>query len=317
MNAVLAVDVGGHNIRALLCRETGEVLGRKSVSTDRQASSAETNVLRVVGVARSLLEETSAKPEEIAGIGIGVPGPVNQQTGVVSIAPGVPFWSDLPLRAMFEQHFPFPVYLDNDVNLAAVGEFWKGAARGCSDFVFIAMGTGIGSGVFVGGRLHRGKRYTAGEIGYMVIAANQRQRRIGEFGWLESVAGGLALDLAGRKAARENPQSALNRLAASPTEINSAHLFEAAFTGDRVAKAVLDEALEYLGLAVFNITAVLDPDLIILGGGVSAQGPRLLGAIAKATEGYGLPMPKLQLSELGDQAQILGAAFFALSQGNL
>ncbi|HLV02754.1 MAG TPA: ROK family protein, partial [Acidobacteriota bacterium] len=262
-----------------------------------------------------LLEASHTSLQEISAVAVGVPGPIDFDSGKVVIAPNVPFWEDLPLRTLIEEVFPVPVALDNDVNMAALGEHWKGAARDCPTFFFLALGTGVGGGVFVNGRLHRGGRCSAGEIGYMVLQPFQRDRRQGDLGWLESVASGLSLDQNGRKLARNKNSSLLNQLAGSSERVTSRHVFEAAEKGDQDCQKILEEFFEYLGIAIFNVVALLDPDIIVIGGGIGEQGERILGPLQERASGYGLPIPPLQLSQLKAEAQLYGAIYSAILTG--
>lgn len=313
MSFLAAVDVGGHNIRTVLAEGDGTILAREERTIDRDAKDAGTNVRRIVDAINDLLSSRGLDPADLGRIAIGVPSPVDTETGTLVIAPNVPHWINLPLRAMLQEHFPAEILLDNDVNMAALGEYWKGAGADCRNFFFIALGTGIGGGVFVNGQLYRGRNCGAGEIGYLVLQPNQRHRRVGDQGWFESVASGLAIDTAGSQAARSNPSSPLLKLAGSAEAVKSAHVFDAAREGDPESIAILDEAFEYIAMAVVNVTALLDPDVIIVGGGMSGQGERVLQPLREKSQDYGLPIPPLRLSQLGQDAQLLGALYTAVT----
>lgn len=314
MKHIVGVDIGGHNIRCALCSGKGEILLRKQAPVDRQAASAEVNVQRVSSLIRQSLEERRLSLSELGCVSLGVPGIVDPDSGSLLAAPNVPHWYNLPLRELLQKELPVPVLLDNDVNLAAVGEHWKGAAAGCRHFFFLALGTGIGGGVFIDGRLHRGAHFAAGEVGYMALDPFSAARRVGDLGWLESVASGLAIGLQGRMRAQMHPQCRLNQLVSEPDQIDSPLVFRAAAEGDATAAQILDEVLEYLSLLVVNISCVLDPELIVFGGGMSAQGEQLLQPIRQRVRAYGFEIPPLQLSSLGENAQLYGAIYTALEQ---
>ncbi len=307
MNLIAALDIGGHNIRCLLADPKGEVRARGSTETVRDAADAEANLNATTGLVRRLLADLSATDTDLVCLSLGVPGVVNPASGVVVMVPNVPHWDNLALRDRLRERFPVPVEIENDVNLAAQGEYWKGTAVGKENFFFLALGTGIGGGIFIGGRPYHGSRFSAGEIGYLALEPFQDHRRLGDLGWFESVASGLALDQDGVRAATAHPESLLNTLAGGPDAVTSAHVFEAAAEGDAAATEILDWALEYISLAVVNITALLDPDLIIFGGGMSRQGARLLEPVRERALRYGLPIPPLQPSRLGEDAQLFGA----------
>lgn len=315
MRSVIGMDIGGHNVRSALCDEEGNILLRRSALIDRQASSAESNVRIADDELHAILEEASLKASDLACVAVGVPGLTDVEKGIVVSAPNLPFWHDLPLRERLEARISASVVLDNDVNMAALGEYWKGAARDCTSFFFLALGTGIGGGVFLDGRLYRGPRYAAGEVGYLVLHPRQKERRMGDLGWVESVASGLAIQERGKEAARRHPGSPLARLAEKNEAIAASHVFDAAEEGDAEARKILEEVTDCLALTVVNVTAILDPEMIVFGGGVSSQGPRLLGPIRDKAQGYGLEIPRLLQSALREDAQLWGAVYTALTHG--
>lgn len=313
MSYAIGIDIGGHTIRTALCDREGTILAKRQAATNREATRAEENVFILTSEMRAVLKETGISPSRLSAIAVGVPGLTDSDRGLVVTAPNIPGWCNLPLGEILQTHFSAPLLLDNDANMAALGEYWKGAARGCSHFFFLALGTGIGGGVFVDGRLYRGAHYGAGEVGYLVLHPEQRERRSGDLGWIESIASGLAIEQRGREAAGSNPGSLLNKLSGSDP-VSTALVFEAAHRGDPAAVEICDEVTTYLALAVVNITAVLDPELIIFGGRVSYQGERLLGPVKQKAEGFGLPIPPIRQSLLQDEAQLYGAIFTALKQ---
>ncbi len=311
MKVNAAVDVGGHNIRCWIADESGTVLSKHTEATAREAASAEENLATVTQIVTSLGQ--SIPGSELRCVSLGIPGVVDTDTGVVVLVPNVPHWSGLNIREILQDRFNTPVLLDNDVNLAAQGEYWKGAAEGCRNFLFIALGTGIGGGVFVDGKPYHGTHFSAGEIGYLALAPGQPDRRIGDLGWFESVASGMAVDIAGTRSAEVQPDSRLGRLAAEGTEIKSIQVFEAAREGDAEALRIVDDVSEYIALAVVNATALLDPEIIVFGGGMGKQGDFLLDRVRTEAERYGLPVPPLRVSQLGEQSQLYGALHAALT----
>ena len=299
-------------MRAVLCDENGDFVARNSAPIDREAKTAQTNVDIVVSVIESIVEDIHTQPRELGCIVLGVPGTTDPEKGLVMLSPNVPYWANIPLKSMLEERLGVTVALENDVNLAAVGEHWKGSATGCSNFFFLALGTGIGGGVFVDGQLYRGTHFSAGEVGYCILHPEQGSRRLGDLGWLESIASGLGIQRSGRRSVEQYPDSYLGRAAGSGRGVSPEMVFEAADQGDPNAKRIVDEATHYLGLAVVNITALLDPELIVLGGGVSRQGEVILGPVRESARGHGINVPPLRVSKLGDQAQLYGAVYTTL-----
>lgn len=315
MRLVAAVDIGGHNLRGLLADASGRELCRTSAPTVRTASTADENVDAVARLVTALLVEAGQDLSTLDCVSLGVPGVVDARAGRVVLVPNVPHWDGLRLgEALGGRLAGVPVMMDNDVNLAALGEYWRGSGKGCSSLFFMAIGTGIGGGIVIDGKTYPGARFSAAEIGYFVLSPGQRERRFGDFGWFESVASGYALDRAGTELVRSSSTTLLRSMADADLQVKSRHVFEAAAQGDRGAQTLLNEAFEYLAMAVVNITALLDPEVIILGGGMSSQGERLLAPVRDYSQGYGLEIPPLRISTLGEDAQLFGALHAALER---
>ena len=311
---IVGVDVGGHNIRTVISDLEGKILLRRSAKINRDAEDARTNVDILAGEITSSLREFGITEADLAGVGVGVPSPVDPEKGTLLICPNIPYWTGLNLGESLNEFLSVPIVIENDVNIATLGEYWKGSARGCRNFFFIGLGTGIGGGAFINGKVHSGSNFCAAEIGYLTLAPNQRERRVGDLGWFESVASGLALDQEGKRAAHMNSTGKLTEIAGSPDKVDSLTVFEASSQGDPDAAAILEQAYEYYALAVVNITAILDPDAIIFGGGMAAQGEVLLAPVRKKAAAYGLPVPDLRCAELGAEAQIYGAVYLIASK---
>jgi len=311
---IVGVDVGGHNIRTVISDLEGTILVRRSTKIDRNATDSATNVRLLAEEILDSLEGYGATEKDLAGIGVGVPSPVDPEEGKLLICPNIPYWTGLKLGKALKKYFSVPVEIENDVNIATLGEYWKGSARGCRNFFFVGLGTGIGGGAFINGQLHSGTNFCAAEIGYLVLAPNQGGRRVGDLGWFESVASGLALDQEARRAAFMNSTGSLAAIAGAPAEASTLTVFEAASKGDSDASAILEQAFEYYALAVVNITAILDPDAVIFGGGIATQGEALLEPVRGKAATYGLPVPDLRCAQLGEEAQIYGALYLIASK---
>ncbi|MDA2927252.1 ROK family protein [Acidobacteria bacterium AH-259-G07] len=316
MQYAIGVDIGGHKIRAALCNSRGDFMARQTAEIDPEATTTQTNVDILVCVIEAVLKKAGLSPRDLACIAVGVPGVTNTKEGVVVLCPNVPHWDGLPLKGALEKRLPVCLKLDNDVNMAAIGEHWKGAACGHAHFFFLGLGTGIGAGIFVDGRLYRGSHDGAGEIGYAVLHPGLRERRVGDWGWLESIASGAAIEKLGQDAARQHPDSLIHQMAGTPERVCTALVFEAARQGDLHAGHIVEEATDYLALAVVNITALLDPELIIFGGGVSRQGEGILRPVREKAQGFGIPIPPICQSKLEDEAQLYGAVYTALEPIN-
>jgi glucokinase len=303
---VVAVDIGGTNIRLVLADMNGTIAARWSSSTTGSRSANEIIKLMQNGV-EHLLTQTSAPREALKAIAAGAPGITNVDEGVVIATSYLLGWRDVPLRDLLEAEFHIPATVDNDVNVAAIGEFFDGAAKGSSDFVFLAIGTGVGAGIILNGQPFRGKEWSAGEIGYMLVpGVPDYVPGRGEPGALESMIGGEGI-----KTQRQRlwtPDSTTLHKEATATEI-----FDAALQGDRLAQKLLDQTAHILACAIYNMSLVLNCSLFVLGGSVGMH-PALAAATQQVLRQWS-ERDHLQVvrSQLGTDAQLIGAIRLALS----
>ena len=267
---------------------------------------------------------TSARHGRVRAIAIGVPSPVDPRTGLVAFANLLPGWRDVDLRRSLQKEFRLPVALENDANMAAIGEHWRGVAREVPNFVFVAIGTGIGAGVFTDGRLYRGRTGAAGEIYRLNLEWPRWNEDFGETGYLESYVSGLGISASGRKALSESrlpsPHGPLGPVENCDNPLGLAQdrdarfVFDAMQQGDEDARAVLKKAFTLMGVAAADLVAILDPDLIVFGGGVSKGSPDLLlGTVREIVTAIHPDPPRIELSALEDKAQTHGAIFSALT----
>ncbi len=297
-HVVVGVDLGGTKMFGAIANLGGEILDENEVP--RHGTSGEKSYERLVEMIESLLHSPKIEGRRILGIGVGVPGITLHEKGIVVWAPSLN-WRDYPLRTKLSERFPLPVMVDNDVNLAALGELWFGAAQNTQNMVLIAIGTGIGAGIIVDGSLYRGFHEAAGEVGYLLPGRDFLGKRYDGFGALEGVASGAGIaELARRALKDQRPPEALAALVAED-------VFDAARHGEPWAKAVIDTAIDYLAIMVGGITAFLDPELIVLGGGVARSADLLLDPILRRVEGTIPDLPRLVASTLGHRATVLGA----------
>ncbi|HRR26956.1 MAG TPA: ROK family protein [Acidobacteriota bacterium] len=303
---VAALDIGGHYMRCWVADEQGRVLAQERRETKRDARTAEENLERLIDLIMSAVRKAGRPVEELRSTALGVPGAVDPDEGVIKMIPNIPHWDGLRLRDRLRERLAGVFAMDNDVNLAARGELWKGVAQGQRNFVFLAFGSGIGGGVVINGEVYRGSHNAAGEVGYLVLEPDSLDRFVGDMGWFESVAGGLALDRKAADLASRRPESRLAKMVRGSVA-KAPDLFAAAEAGDDDCRRILDRTFEYIAMAVVNITSLLDPDMIVFGGGISAQGDRLLLPVAERARRYRLPVPPLYVSALGEEAQLWGA----------
>jgi predicted NBD/HSP70 family sugar kinase len=276
---VLGLDLGARFVRGAVCDLAGEVRARQDVElTVAEVAGAVEAIERLHS---SLLETSGLDRDRIDGVVVGVPGVVEQGTGLLRVAENVAGLEGRAFASELQSALGLPVTLENDVNLAALGEQWRGVARGVDDFVFLSIGTGVGAGVVLGGELHRGRHGAAGEIDFALIAfdgVDPAAEKVSE----------LAAELVGRA---EDPRT----------------VFGAAREGDEAARSVVAEVARRIALHVAPFAAVADVELVVLGGGIGANGDLLLDPIGhQLTEWLPFP-PRLEVSTLGEAAVLTGA----------
>jgi predicted NBD/HSP70 family sugar kinase len=283
---VLAADIGGHTLRAA----AGDLRGRVLASRQRHTPRARSARSLQRAVDELLAEVTAAGQGPVRAVGVGVAGVVHPATQQVSLAVNVPGWSEVDTPRWLER-FGAPVIVDNEANLAALGEYAAGAARGMQHFVFVAMGAGIGAGIMLGGEIFRGLKGAAGEIGLM------QTRDLGRDAQLERQASATALAERHRELAGGN---------ATAEEI-----FARALIGEQPARGLVDDVLDNLALGIANTAAILDPEAIVLGGGYARAGRMLHEGLAVRLQSVFADPPSLLLGELGPDAAIVGAVHAA------
>ena len=298
---VAGVDIGGTNLRLALADLSGTILARWSTSTVGLRGH-EIVIQHICSGVRNLLQEASIPCEMLRSIGIGVPGIADVENGIVVATSYLMGWRDVPLRALIESEMNVPAVVDNDVNVAAIGEQWAGSARDAGDFVFLAIGTGIGAGIVLNGGLYRGSSWAAGEIGYMLLpgmadipAADD------EPGALESRIGGEGIKAQWKKLGM-----------AEEMTINATEIFDLALSGNPRAQTLLHQSATTLAQAIYNISRILNCPLFVLGGTVGLHSA-LCDAVQRLLDQWMMSdSPRLVRSTLGAEAQIMGALRLAL-----
>lgn len=308
---VVGVDVGGTNLRLALADMSGKIAAKWSASTVGMREPEQVICLVLDGV-KDCLAQVQASSRALRSIAIGVPGVTDVENGIVMATSYLMGWENVPLRALVEKELHIPVVIDNDVNFAAIGESWAGIAKGVRDFIFLAIGTGIGAGIFLDGRVYRGSGWAAGEVGCMLVPGVAVA--VGEPhdpGPLESMIGGEGIRTQWQKRWSAERTSL-------PRELNATGIFDQALKGDAEAQAILRESAEMLAQAIYNISMVLDCPLFVLGGSVGMH-PALCNATGAMLRQWGRQeTPRLTISSLGVEAQLHGAVRAALdSAGHL
>lgn len=285
----IGLDIGGTNISAVVCDELGNIVYSCTRRSDFYGDQYLKNIEDIISI---LLKDNN---NDIAGIGIGVPGTVEHETGKVAVCPAFG-WREVQLKEHIENMFGIRTEIDNDVNAWTLAEKHLGAAKGLNDFAMITIGTGIGCGLCIGGKIYRGHSYEAGEIGYLPLGIDAYNETIhnNEFGYFESKASALAASNAYRKLTGEY--------------MDCQKLFEMADQGDTSAKRIVDDVYRYLGLGISSIICVLNPQAVIIGGGMAKEGQRFLDEVSKKVHQL-IPLKvHLGLAETGSYGGAVGSA---------
>jgi glucokinase len=316
---LVGVDLGGTSLLAVATNNKGKILGRKKRKTNAEEGAGAV-LKRIERTIRDAVHEAGAKLSNVRAIGIGAPGPLNPKTGVILHAPNLgPTWNDLPLAAHLSKELGCPVYLGNDVNVGAIGEHALGAGRGHKNLVAIFVGTGIGGGLILNGCLYQGVRYTAGELGHTVLQADGPLCGCGKQGCAEAMASRTAIERDIRAQIDAGSASVVPELLekAGSTMMTSSIIEQALDAQDPVVTSVMAQAEYYMGLLVANIVNMLDPEVIVLGGGVVERlGERYLEPVRETAERYYLNQEdrsKIHIvtTQLRGDAGVLGAAIMA------
>ena len=314
--SVLVAELGATAINAAITDLAGNILVRHHDEIDI-ADGPDVVLGTVERIFDSLL--SSHPTAQIWGVGIGLPGPVEFRIGTPTSPPIMPGWDRYPVRIRMSQYFDAPTWIDNDVNMLAIGELRRGLAVDVADAIFIKIGTGIGAGLISDGHLHRGAQGAAGDIGHVSISDNTDQIcRCGKVGCLEALAGGQAIALQGHEAAVTGSSGFLARLLADGHTITSRDVATAAAHGDRVANDILNRAGRMIGETIAAMVNFYNPSLVIIGGGVANAGDTFLATIRQSVYERSLPLATRDLriarTELGDLAGIYGSAALVCDQ---
>jgi glucokinase len=303
---VVGIDLGGSHAHLALADFRGKILQDSTIKL-RPEDGPHKLIAEIVEGARALAASAGGR---LLAAAMGVPSPVDAERGVVTFAYNLPGWKEIKLGQELKAKLRVPIFLENDCNMAAIGEHWRGVARGVDNFVMIAIGTGTGSGIFVDGKLYRGRTGAAGEVYHMNLDWQRWADDFGDSGHFESYVSGMGIAAEGRKVITP-PAGDASGLAA---ERDAYFVFEAFRQGDPKARAVLEQIFTLLGVCIANIVAILDPDLIVLGGGIAKGAPEFMLATVGKVVGhlYKENAPPIKLTALEDKAQTYGAICSAL-----
>lgn len=307
----IGIDVGGTNVKIALVDEKGKIKYSNSVPT-RAEMGYEYTVNNIKQAIYDLLKETKLEPKNIEGIGFGFPGQVDYKSGIVRLAPNIPGWVDVPIAKLIEDEFHIPTRVDNDVRCAALGELNFGAGKGCENLICITVGTGIGSGLIVNGKLVRGASNAAGEIGHIKIQMNDGPIcGCGDTGCLEAFASGPSIVAMAEDYIRGGKSTKFREMANS-NPITPYIVCEAAKAGDPVAKRIFTIMGEYIGIGMASVVNLLNPEKIIVGGGVADAGEILMTPLKETLKKRAMKIAgeavEVVPAQLGNTAGVIGAS---------
>ena len=306
----VGIDLGGTNIAVAIVNKEGEILKKTSVPA-RAERPFEEIFADMADCIRKLMAETGIRESEIDSIGIGTPGCIDTEKGILIFAGNFKYGKMVDYRALMAKHFDLPVYIGNDANVAALAEAKVGAAKGVKNAIMITLGTGVGGGIIIDGKIFEGAYSAAGELGHIVLISNGEPCSCGRKGCWEAYASVTALVRQTKAAMQANPDSIMNKTALE--QVSGRTAFDAAKKGDKAALEVVDQYEEYIAEGLADMINIFSPEILVVGGGISKEGEYLLEPIRKKIKGqvFGdglLPERKIVAAALGNDAGLIGAA---------
>ncbi|MEG1255620.1 ROK family glucokinase [Clostridium sp.] len=307
----IGIDLGGTNIGIGIVDKENNLILKDSIPTRRERGYAEI-VQDIVNLINKVIANTNINKREIEGIGIGIPGIVEPQSGIIINSVNLK-WKQVPIKKLIEAEFQIPIYIGNDATVAGVAEFEVGAMKGCKSGVLLTLGTGVGAGIIINGKVYDGFNGVGSEIGHMIVGENYYHCNCGRNGCLETFCSSTAIINYAIKLINEGKSSAiLEYVEDDISKINGKVIFEAAQNGDSVACQVVDRMVKYLSIGIVNTISVIDPEIFVIGGGLSASGDFLLSKIKQQvlenTYYKEVEVGRVVLSNIGNDGGIIGAA---------
>lgn len=312
---LVGVDLGGTTTKLAFINTDGDIIKNWEIPTDNSEKGK--NITKNIAESIQLhIAKLEKQKDILAGIGMGAPGPVNYENGMLYNTPNLAWEDNYPLKKMLEKQTSLPVMIENDANCAALGEMWKGAGDGSKDLVCVTLGTGVGGGVIVNREIVRGIKGAAGEIGHLTsIPHGGAPCNCGKTGCLETIASatGIVRIVTEKFANGQIQTGELRNILQRRGKVSAKELFDCVRLGDAAAREVLEEVAFHLGIALANIANTLNPEKIILGGGVSRAGSILVEKVEEYFCNYAFPRVKrsteITLATLGNDAGVIGAAW--------
>ena len=308
----IGVDLGGTNIAVGVVNEEGAIVAKKSIKTGASRPFAEI-MKDMADCILSLLAEQNISLDSVSCIGIGTPGSVNNETGMLVYANNFKDGENVPMRDLLQKYINKPVYLGNDANVAALGEVISGAAKGVNNAIMITLGTGVGGGIVINGEIYEGQYAAGAELGHILLVKDGAQCSCGRKGCWEAYASATGLIRQTKHAMIDNPDSIMNEMT-TIDNVSGRTAFDAMRKGDAVAKNVCDTYIEYIAAGMVDLMNIFRPEVFIIGGGICNEGDTLLNPIRAYVNqhiygGDRNPEQQIAIAKLGNDAGIIGAAF--------
>ena len=308
----IGVDVGGTNVKIALVDKKGEIKFPKTVPT-RAEMGYEYTIGNIQQSIKDLISEAGIEKNALEGIGFGFPGQIDCDKGIVRLAPNIPGWVNVPISEIMQKEFNVPVKVDNDVRCAALAELNYGAGVGCKNLICITVGTGIGSGLIINGKIVRGASNAAGEIGHIKLEMHDGLLcGCGDRGCLEAYASGPSIVAMAKEYVMGGKSAKFREIAGSIDAITPAIVAQAANEGDAVAKKIFEIMGEYIGIGLTSVVNLLNPEKIVIGGGVADAGDILLEPLRKTLKSRTMPIQgravEVVPAQLGNTAGIIGSS---------
>jgi glucokinase len=312
----IGIDLGGTKIGTALVDAEGKILARDLRKT-QAAEGLQAVVDRMVDAASRVMIQAGVATSQVTAIGIGAPGPIDVKAGLVTSPPNLPGWRNVPLKKLVEEALGILTFLENDANAAALGEHLFGAGRGAENMIYVTASTGVGGGFILDGQIYDGATGAAGEIGHMTVLPRGPHCGCGNRGCLEAIASGTAIAREGKELVVRGVPTLITKLAEGDPERVSAKLVaQAAEQGDIEAQEIIDDAMTYLGVGMASLVNLFNPELIVIGGGLTNMGAGLFGPvrriIARRAFRVSAEAVKVVPSQLGDDVGTVGAAAVAM-----
>jgi glucokinase len=315
---VLTVDLGGTKIIAAVVLPDGKIISRNYCLTMAD-HGPEIVIDRILVAVNRATAQATLNTSDVIGIGIAAAGIMDTSRGIVATSPNLPRWYNVPLRDIIADRLGVVTYVINDANAAALGEHRFGAGVGFDNIVYLTVSTGIGGGIIIGGELYSGADGCAGEIGHMTVEANGPRCHCGNFGCLEALASGWAVAKTALRRIRSGEKSSIVELVNGRLEsVTAETVAAAARRGDQLAADIVADAAKYLGIGLANLVNIFNPELIVIGGGLSKMGDMLLKPARKVLKERAFRLPAqtahIARARLGSNAGIIGAAAYVFDQ---